>query len=409
MLRGNVMAIRIDSSRYSKKNYWYWVFALMPFLIPDIFLRFPALQMTVELWTYISFLILLINIVNRKGIYLNSPRIVLLLFYLSLFVSTVINHGAITDCIVHIVKVLILCFTIEDISDDDELTIMLYTIRDIVVFFFLINIGLSVVYPHGIPSFTTSVNLPALLYGNVNVTARSIFPGIAASAIIDGKKNRISLSTIILIIGFVFLCVRVYMMATGLISLAVVSIWIIFRKIFIKRSFRILIYSIVAIAFVEFTVVVFYSNQGLISFVTGLFGKDLKFTNRYYLWYAAVKRISESLIYGHGALTQSAMRELIGNPSGSHNYYLDVTLRQGFVGLAAFLFLIIHSIKKLSQVSKSINTEMYMMIGFIISLLLMFLGEPIYEKEHLIIPVFYMFLVMTSRYSANTNNSIRND
>ena len=93
-------------------------------------------------------------------------------------------------------------------------------IRDVSLLFFLVDIVFAILYPDGIPSIANEDPDPFLLYGNMNTTARFLFPGLLCSVLLDEKQNkRLSIATAAFFVGFVFLCISVYFMATGLCAL----------------------------------------------------------------------------------------------------------------------------------------------------------------------------------------------
>ena len=87
------------------------------------------------------------------------------------------------------------------------------------------------------------------------------------------------------------------------------------------------------------------------------------------------------------------MKAFIGNSSGSHNYFLDIALQRGLLGEGIFIAILIAPFFLLKD--KKVNGTQYILLGCCCACYLMFLVEPFYTTEYLIIPVLFALLDQT--------------
>lgn len=276
-------------------------------------------------------------------------------------------------------------------EDESVLNAFLYAVRDSVLIFFVVSVAMAIIYKNKIiESLSLYNNSQYYLYGNVNSTIRYLFPGIVCSLIIDNKNRKISIITILYFIGFLYLFTNIYSMATGLIGFIFLFAWMFFRKWIQNRIRKVYLITIAAITAVEVGIITFTSNSWLVVFA-GFFGKDIKFSGRYYLWRKVLTNIKSSLVIGHGYLKQTALKQMIGNQYGSHNYYLDTVLSGGLVSVVIFVaivFLLYHYVD-----SEKMDTIDYILTGSLLSIFIMFLAEPFRGWEHTFIPIICVELV----------------
>jgi O-antigen ligase len=122
------------------------------------------------------------------------------------------------------------------------------------------------------------------------------------------------------------------------------------------------------------------------TFVVGLFGKDLTFTGRTYIWVAVTDKIQERpwLGYGfngfwHGIYGESAeiIRALRWDVPNSHNGYLDFILQLGMIGFSIFIIIYWTTlIKSLLIISNEFRWEYLWPFIFLMYTIVINFAEP---------------------------------
>lgn len=368
---------------------------LIPYYFSEILANYPYINLLLSL---ISILFMLILIWGNP-IRISFPLIWLVMQYGSLIISSKLNHSSTYTAIINSVLVVLLCLTIDVfIRDKNKTYIFLTFVRNMVLFFFVINLIITLIMPQGIPSITLR-NSPYFLYGNVNTTIKYIFPGLCCSLIIDDKRNKISFSTIVFIIGMLYLNFNIYFMATAFIGLFVVVFWFLFRNYIIREPRLFYIGVIAAVLFVQVFIIMNNSDNFVTRLITSIFGKDLTFSGRNILWTRALNAIQSQIEWGYGLLDSVSIYKLIGNTAGAHNYYLDLVFQRGLIGFTIFISIFVYILFKLR---KNIQTTTCIILGFICAYFLMFLSEPFYSVEKFHIPLIYCLAILVKRKKNNT-------
>ena len=339
-------------------------------------------------------LLLMIGYVLINKFRISFASIVLLLIYSEFMLTTILNRGRVSSCAFSSVYIIALCLVINSAKDKpNDIEILLKVIRDITLFFFCINLVYGLVMPGGIPDFTISSLNPYFLYGNINASLRSIFPGLCCSCILDYKnKKKISSSTLIFFIGFLYFCFRIYFMATGFVGIILVFCWVVFSPVIKPHTRKVFIAIVIAVVLFEIFIVFVGGNTALSLSISNLFGKTGNFSGRGLLWSNCLNAIHQKLYIGFGLQEEDYIRYLVGNKAGSHNYYLDLTFQRGIIGLLLMILLLISPV---FEKEENLMQEHYILIGFCGAYIIMFLAEPFVGTEVFHIPIFYSTFLMT--------------
>ncbi|MEY8412512.1 O-antigen ligase family protein [Lachnospiraceae bacterium 62-26] len=329
-------------------------------------------------------------IIRHNTIKISIPLIWLLAQYLTLFISTFFNRGNMFAVIINSGLIIALCLSLDIIYNNSrKLYIFLCLVRNITLLFFIINCVVAIIMPDGIPRLSSGTT-PYFLYGNINNTIKYVFPGLCCSMIIDHLNDKnISIYTFLFLAGLMYNFVFIYFMATAFIGLVVVIIWNVFYNIFKNHSAIIFTVVLFLILFVELFVIIQSGGLWISGLITYIFGKDISFSGRRVLWIRVISAIIQKPILGYGLCSSEYIRSMIGNTSGSHNYYLDIVFQRGIIGLIIFFGIVIIIIPRLV---KTLNKTQYILLGFVCAYLVMFLSEPFSSTEKFHIPVFYMLL-----------------
>lgn len=382
------------------KQYLEMLFLVLPNLIPYAFTQNQLLHFVlVDIYFYVALICFIIYLWKSICKFKFSlPLLGILLFVLSEIFSTRINGISILSLSLHFIRVIAVCIIVEAVARQEKrLEIFLMVVRDITVFFLMLNIIVSVIYPNGIPSISDPNNA-RYLFGNVNSTIRSIYPGMCCSLLLDVKKDKISWNTWIIFAGYILLSATTYVMATGLVTMTFIIVAVIFRKLLIKKI-RQIYCAIVCLVAVSEILIVILNNQSVMLMISTFFHKSATFTNRFYLWNNALSLIPNKLFWGYGRPYDVDLKAMIGNMYGTHNYYLDVIFMQGIVGLTILLILIILPIFWYKK--NMCNEEIYVLSIIMCGIYIMFLFEPFISEEQLYMPILYMLLLLLRDHKCN--------
>lgn len=386
--------INIDRAKF----YLLYLFMFLIFLIP------PACEKLMSSSTYrfikitSYFFILIYIILNFKKI--NHSLLLMLGFNFILVLSTFLNKGEITESIKHAVTILIICLILVDVIDNNIKRIsFIYVIRDLTLLFFIINLFMIILYPAGIPSITYDSQFPNYLYGNVNSTIKHILPGMCCSSLLDFRKNKkVSFYTFIFIFGIFYQALFIYFTATAVLNCLFILFWIHIFCFSNKYNIRkVYLISITLIFIIEIMLV---SRLKVVSLISNIFGKDFTFSGRIYLWDNVINLITKKLFVGYGVIDESLEVYLIGNFYGSHNYFLDILFQRGIIGLIFLITIMIYPLLVNFEFEK--QKYINLLFGYSISCFILFLTEPIYNKEYLILPIIFS-LIYSIEKSKNIN------
>ena len=321
-------------------------------------------------------------------------------FNFILVLSTFLNKGEITESIKHAVTILIICLILVDVIDNNIKRIsFIYVIRDLTLLFFIINLFMIILYPAGIPSITYDSQFPNYLYGNVNSTIKHILPGMCCSSLLDFRKNKkVSFYTFIFIFGIFYQALFIYFTATAVLNCLFILFWIHIFCFSNKYNIRkVYLISITLIFIIEIMLV---SRLKVVSLISNIFGKDFTFSGRIYLWDNVINLITKKLFVGYGVIDESLEVYLIGNFYGSHNYFLDILFQRGIIGLIFLITIMIYPLLVNFEFEK--QKYINLLFGYSISCFILFLTEPIYNKEYLILPIIFS-LIYSIEKSKNIN------
>ncbi|EEB36713.1 O-antigen polymerase [Anaerococcus hydrogenalis DSM 7454] len=335
------------------------------------------------------FIIITGSIIVFNKIKVDKYLIWITISYIFLIISTIINNGRIYDSIISSFMVVIISLFIIIARYKSYLSnILIYSIRNITFFIFLLNTIISIFMPYGLNKMVSNSS-PEFLYGNINSNFKYIIPGILCSILIDKKQNKsISFITLFFYIGTLYTYFFIYQTMTAILGLLVIVIWMGYRKFIEKNIFT--IFSGIVVFIILFNIIIVYNSDSKVSlFFIKLFGKNETLNNRTYLWNNIIKLIKNNILLGYGLQNEEFIGINIGNYYGSHNYYLDLIFSRGIIG-SIFIFMLILSINKNIYKLKELTDLEYILLGIIVVYLFMFLFEPFINYERFFIPLFYI-------------------
>ena len=387
--------------RVRKIDYYYAIYFLivLPFLFPAYFSESGSFKIVEFIVTYLSLGLMIVEIVRDRGKQINYfPFLVLTIEYIVLIYSTIINEGELGTTINTTIKKLLLCYIVGKVILNDRKTdSFLRAVRDICVAIFFINLVSELLYPMGIPSTTTSAATPHYFLGNVNSVIRAVFPGLCCAILINEKRNKkLSISLIFFYIGFLYQFIYLYHSATTIVALIIILAWIFFSEFIKKHLWTIYAAVIGIITYIQINLVVMSSSPRLLNFLSTVFGKNVTFSGRLYIWERTLIQIYRNPIWGYGIQKSDTLNSIIGNQFSAHNYFLDIVYQRGLIGLIIFLVLLAAPLFLLRKKS-NVTMASYYLVGFQCSIMFMYLFEPFYSSEARMLPILCSMLLLLIR------------
>lgn len=296
-------------------------FTLFVFTTSEILQAMPILNNIINIFRCLLFVIFLWNyIVGEKNKYVN----LLFFWQLAYIISSCINKNFTVSVLFYTINAITTTlFVMENIRNNPYVFIR----RGRNWFFFLLIINL-VQMLFGSPYIATSGSI-YILGLRVNFTLYcyvAVLFSLAYDYYVREKKEISCLSILIILTAIVTLTVP--MVATGLIGF----IAILLACIVLKREKNYWLLAIIAV--VATWGIIFQANfiQIFSSFL-GLFGKDLTFSVRTYIWQRALELIPKKIVWGYG-ISDMFVPILGGVEHPAHNEILNVLYRGGVVSFA---------------------------------------------------------------------------
>ena len=393
------MQLKIVRSKEWINRYIYYFFIVLPFMFPEYFILSGKLHLVNVLLTYFSLALMGLEVVRyevRRSYLL--PFVILALEYIILVFSTYRGHGQLGTTINTSIKKLLLWIVVgKALNTPTKRDSLLHAVRDISVVLFAVNLLTEIIYPKGIPSITVSSDAKYYFLGNVNTIIREIYPGLCCSVLIGLKQDKeITWSTGLFVVGLLYQFAFRYHGATTITAVLLLTAWMVFSDKILDHIK--VIYPVVlgVLAYVEVTLVLLSSNASLIGFLSRMFGKSVTFSGRTHIWAKALLEIRKTPILGHGIQSSTVLFQVIGNKFSAHNYFLDLLYQRGALGLCLFLILLILPVFLLNR-AKKISKYSYALIGFSCVICSMYLFEPFYSSEAIIIPIILSMILMLKK------------
>lgn len=224
------------------------------------------------------------------------------------------------------------------------------------------------------------------LFGTDNYSAFTMLPMIAVVLFIHEFLNLKSKTTYC-IISISILCYGMTGSLTAFISGGIMLLLFIIIKKGIKLPRFLNPKFVLFIAFLVFLLIVFCNIQNAFSsLLVNYLKKGLTLNSRTIIWDNAIQIIKKYPVFGTGDLSESQILAyaLYGN-THAQNFFLDILLRVGFIGLISYLVFIFGFITKNNKILRSFPGNI-ISVSFL-SLIILFMMDFYFN-----IPAFYSFI-----------------
>lgn len=324
-------------------------FLMFLILVPPLLEYIPNSETIFEVINYLK-LLLILFIVFKSYKSFNRFEIVLLLLALWCFASTLLNGGNIRYYAQFLLSSFVtVLWSRLYLTNEQGLKRFLYYLLIVNV----LNILTIYFFPDGLAldlSEGRVLQIPVWLLG----TSNEAVPVLLLSSIV-GFLCIIKYRSFL---GFLLMGCNICEMYSGTAVTGMVGLTVFLLSIFlmlISPSNRRIYFSsrilLLTVFFAFFVLVIGLEIPALQYLVENVLGKDMTFTGRTPIWKKALELIAQNPIMGIGIKDMDDLIQLIGH-SHCHDYYLNLTMETGLVGLALWIAAIVKSYNSLDKYRK---------------------------------------------------------
>lgn len=383
-------------TKYSTVNLKLLLYIIMgySFITPFYLAQHNFLSSINKLLMALSILfVVLFYLSDISSKFISKSIFFLIAYYLSLLISNANNQTLEFRDFIPVVMGLSFALLINSsLNNKKDLLNLLLALNILGYTYAIINLLLIYIYPEGIPSLLQTEGRRYYLFGNINTTSRYLIPGLLFAFLYDLLKfKRVrKRSWLLLVIAWITL-IKLWAV-TGMLGLFVFTV-IILIKMNKNKLFLLYICSIIISLSLTIFLVFFKSDSIILSTILDFFNKDMTFSHRDRLWLNAVSMINQSPVWGFGNFSQQEMELYIGNKFSSHNYYLDILLRGGFIALTILICGLLYIGKSIFTSQGTIVITLLTAISS--SYFIMWIAEPFISTESFMLPILLIILSRT--------------
>lgn len=332
----------IYRKRITRKNVIGWLIGNLcgfcyfqpQFLSENSSIYYYACNSTQFVFSILILLIFVIMAIRKKILSVEFNPIFVWIFFSVILLIPNLSEQSMSTILFLVSNLAILClFVVFRIFDESILQGCSFYLSLLVY----INFFTIFLFPDGL--YNVGLARKFYFFGHVNGMIKYIIPCLVLRATVDMlKKGKYSLNTLILeaLSFIVLLYTKAY---TGLFGML---IFIIGQIIYFTRG--ILVKAITAQMALFSSVIMFLTITSdfflwCINFLGELLERSYSISSRYAIWEQARDWISDSLILGYGYITDYSSFLRIGNylPSSAHNFFLDILMNSGIIGISLVL------------------------------------------------------------------------
>jgi O-antigen ligase len=354
--------IRIKNSIENKQIVLLSIFIFFPIYEPIYFREIEWLHSLFFAYKLIVYSVVIILFVVQKW-KISTITFFLILFCIELLAVTAIRaNDALLDASKIFVSAVIAVFFLENGCEKDTSATLkgLAIVHAVLIY---INFFVVLLYSEGLyePANVYFVSDEKYyLLGHNNQATRYLLPGIFYSTLYDYiKYNRIRWWSFLL--AFIAMTTVVLTWSnTGMVGCGILVGYMVFLSgRHLSRLFNAKIFLGISIGLCLLFVV--FQKQEIFTFIIeDFFKKDLSLTGRTVLWEAAMFKIMQLPIWGSGYVEEIIEARNITDyiTDSAHNFFLDVLLRGGFIGLFLILIVVVLACWKLDTAPRNSKTTL---------------------------------------------------
>ena len=374
---------------------------LLYFIVIMIYLS-PGYLQTISLyhrlWQGICAVLSLYFIIS----YIHKPKwflgfTLIALFYISVLLSTIINHGQIVQfMIIALIGIGFAAMTIHTFSSD---TLQDYVLNAFIIaleVYVVINFLTVVLMPEGLYR-VYGYNLdwasnPAYLLGHRNNAIEYFLPLIGLIGV-KSRKNNLVLSKNLIFIIVVSLATSLLTWSVNAmlcIAFLVISLVIYNRKGIIGYTLPILLG---ASAIASFVLINIELNPFIQNIVVNVFHKSTNLSGRTRIWGKALLSIRESPIWGHGIQENLYNYVRLTTVGSTHNYFLDFLYWGGLICLIITLLYIFYINRIYRKGEKTVENYCNIFYG---TYFILWIATPIHKENMFLMFAYFIATALVS-------------
>lgn len=302
---------------------------------------------------------------------------ILILMYLFIIINTWLQNGDMKNIIYESFSAIGISMLIE-LGFNFNIKKTLDVIYFLLFCYMILNLLTIFLYPEGM--FVSRAGNGMMTYwqnwflGYKNYPIRLMLPALIIGHVRSYVLGRFTWSNLLLYIVCWIQCLLLESSTAtiGMFLFTIGSYFILHIKI-VRKLFKFK-YIIVMLVIAFFIIVVFQVQNSMMSYIAGIFGKDITFTGRVAIWTGSIKAFMKHPFIGYGNVSGEQF-QLISRSIGfhPHNYILFVLVRGGIIELGFNICLIVSIVRKW----KKLKGEMvvYLLILYWASMMVMGLAE----------------------------------
>jgi len=315
------------------RNYFKYFLLFIPYLLSAVIYTqiSDAFANVLLLGKLISFVIVAFLYLKKGTV--TSLDVAVFLYCVWWFASVIINSGSILEYVKEVVTILFYLFIIEESFFSNNNKYAIKSLSFIVLLELFVNFVLLIIFPEGL--WSTTSNYDDVARYNFLGLDNQVMPILLLGVLLLGigfvlNGSRITLNEVFC--GMIILGNVVLMQSGTAITAMIVVVAVLLLATRFKRVFNVKIAIYIAGA-VLVGIVVFRIQNIFAFFIEGVLEKDLSLTNRVTIWDRAIGMIAAKPIVGYGIGTL----DTVVVDRNAHNFFLQIILQSGIVGLALYL------------------------------------------------------------------------
>lgn len=323
------------------------IFLIIPFLEPLCF-KDSIIDEIYSIYKIINFGIifcLYIFFISKKNIWKFSKyTIIIIIYQLSLYISTFINKGSYSAMIGNTISILSLAMIVEIYAKSGNFKKILKIFNYILTTYTIINL-LSVMIGSNNNIYFLGIDNRFIFF---------LFPNCFITILIDLiDYNKITIKSYTIIVLALFQCIYVWAVSAILSLILLLLYAVLFYNWKILKKMTLNKYLI--LIFIMNLLLVFFQIQNYFEyFIVDILHKDLMLSGRVYTWNAALEIIKKHIIFGIGGTSYAQKSTLFYRSDGhAHNLILNILVNGGIVSLIIMIF----SFLKINNKLKSLDNK----------------------------------------------------
>lgn len=301
------------------------------------------------LWFLGSILAILYSILYLlKKNKFNLFDLLVLLFYVVLFISTVVNHGAVYDCIKDILSFFSLYLSMKIGLERNPKKYIKFMNAFLLVFTLINTLTTIIYYPNAM--FLDNRN-PIFFLGGDNTAVRLYIASVLFYVLnnyIKKQKLKLPIIPLINLLSFSFIrdlgggkaCFLILLFST---------IYLVYGVKIPKKIIKLtIIFNVIL-----FLLLIVINKIDIFSYlIVNILNRNLTLTDRTIIWEITIDMIKARPIFGYGMIDGMAFQALLPYILGvnAHNTYLMILFNGGIILFVIFILLFVMSSKKFDRV-----------------------------------------------------------